>query len=106
MSQFPSDPLDLDLHNFTRDTSGCSRIEQLDEIHQSVKLLCFQCGEIDETSCGREVHGFPAASTVGNRRRSGDHNARHLPQQQQFYQPFNYQATNFQSPNNFYHSDP
>ena len=30
----------------------------------------------------------------------------HPLQQQQFYQPFNYQATNFQSPNNFYPSDP
>ena len=29
----------------------------------------------------------------------------HPLQQQQFYQPFNYQATNFQSPNNFYPSD-
>ena len=43
MGQFPSDPLDLDLHNFIRGASGYDRIERLGEVHRSVRLLSYLC---------------------------------------------------------------
>ena len=43
MSQSPSDPLDLDLHSFIRDNTGYHRIERIDEVHRSVRLLNYLC---------------------------------------------------------------
>ena len=43
MNQFPGHPLDLDLHNFTRDSSGYHRIERTGELHQSIRRLNCKC---------------------------------------------------------------
>ena len=43
MSQFPADPLDLDLRNFIRDSSGYRRIERVADLYQPIWFLDYMC---------------------------------------------------------------
>ena len=43
MGRFPEDPLDLDLHNPIRETSGYHRIERICKLYQEIFILEHLC---------------------------------------------------------------
>ena len=67
------DPLNLDLHNFIRDSPGYHRIGRIDELHQSIRRLTylrrFAEREADDENANREALTGQELPMIGDARK-------------------------------------